>query len=92
MMKRAVRIIVSGKVQGVVFRVTTLTEAKKLDLKGFVMNLPDGDVFIEAEGKKEKVDRLIEWCKQGSQYSNVTGIRIKEIEVNNRQDFHIRYQ
>jgi acylphosphatase len=91
-MIEAYNIVVSGKVQGVFFRASTVSIARKLGLKGFVMNLPDGDVFIEAEGKKEKVDRLIEWCKQGPQYANVTGIRVKEIEVNNRQDFHIRYQ
>ncbi|RMF27840.1 MAG: acylphosphatase, partial [Cyanobacteria bacterium J083] len=64
-MKR-VKAIVSGKVQGVGFRMHTLKQAKKLNLKGYVRNLSNGNVEIVAEGEDEKVDSLINWAKSGS--------------------------
>jgi acylphosphatase len=90
-MKRAVNIIVSGKVQGVFFRASTLTEAKGLGLKGYVMNLPDGNVLIEVEGEDRKIEQLVEWCRIGPVYAHVTDVRFEEIEVRNRQNFYIRY-
>jgi acylphosphatase len=90
-MKRAVNIIVSGKVQAVFFRASTLTEAKGLGLKGYVMNLPDGNVLIEVEGEDKKIEQLVEWCRIGPVYARVTDVRVEEIEVRNRQNFYIRY-
>jgi acylphosphatase len=45
-----IKIKVFGYVQGVFFRYTTRKVARTLGLKGFVKNLPDGSVYIEAEG------------------------------------------
>ena len=43
-------ITVQGKVQGVWFRDSTMKEAKRLGINGFVRNEPDGSVYVEAEG------------------------------------------
>ncbi|MBK7888769.1 MAG: acylphosphatase [Bacteroidetes bacterium] len=51
----AVRIIVTGKVQGVFFRQSALSKALDLKLRGFVMNQPDGSVLIEAIGEEENI-------------------------------------
>jgi acylphosphatase len=40
---------VKGRVQGVVFRYSTLREARRLGICGFVRNMPDGTVYIEAK-------------------------------------------
>jgi len=74
-MKRA-HIWVSGKVQGVWFRASTVDVATKLKLKGWVRNLPDGRVEIVAEGKKEALDRLIEWCHEGPPLAIVDDVEI----------------
>lgn len=49
----------SGHVQGVGFRFTTLQVAKEFDVAGFVTNLPDGRVKLEAEGKAADVTAFI---------------------------------
>jgi acylphosphatase len=49
----------SGHVQGVGFRFTTLQVAREFDVAGFVINLPDGRVRLEAEGKAEHVAAFI---------------------------------
>ena len=49
----------TGRVQGVGFRYTTLQIAKEFEVAGFVANLPDGRVHLEAEGRAEEVAGFI---------------------------------
>lgn len=71
------KIWVSGRVQGVFFRSQTKSQADKLDLTGWVRNLPNGYVEIVACGKEENLKKLIQWCKRGS-----TLAKVEKIEVN----------
>lgn len=48
-----------GRVQGVGFRYAALQVAREFDVAGFVQNLPDGRVLLEAEGKSEDLDRFV---------------------------------
>jgi acylphosphatase len=50
----------SGRVQGVGFRYATLQVAKEFDVAGFVRNLVDGRVHLEAEGEFAEVARFID--------------------------------
>ncbi|MBW1615323.1 MAG: acylphosphatase [Deltaproteobacteria bacterium] len=76
-MTQRVKLYVTGKVQGVYFRVYTKEEANRLGLTGTVKNLEDGGVEIIAEGKKEKLDKLIEWTKTGSPNAKTENVSIK---------------
>jgi acylphosphatase len=49
----------TGHVQGVGFRYTALQVAKEFEVAGFVMNLPDGRVQLEAEGRERDVVAFI---------------------------------
>jgi acylphosphatase len=49
----------TGRVQGVGFRYAALQAAKEFEVSGFVTNLPDGRVHLEAEGTPEEVDAFI---------------------------------
>jgi acylphosphatase len=72
-------LIVEGRVQGVFFRDTTRREAVGLGLRGWVKNLPDGSVEVVAEGPRDKVDQLVQWCQHGPSYARVTRVhRIDE--------------
>jgi acylphosphatase len=74
-------IIVTGKVQGVFFRVYTQKKAQELGLSGTVENKSNGDVYIEAEGEEQKLKELSEWCKTGSPDSEVDEVIVEEKEV-----------
>jgi len=50
----------SGRVQGVGFRYATLQVAKEFEVAGFVANLTDGRVQLEAEGRKEEVNAFVD--------------------------------
>ena len=62
---KKVRAIVSGKVQGVGYRMSTLAKARQLGVYGTVRNLNNGNVEIVAVGKEGVVDALIDWARYG---------------------------
>lgn len=67
-------ILVSGTVQGVCYRSNTQEQAKKLGLTGWVKNLPDGNVEIVAEGEREKLEQLLDYCWHGPEGAKVSDI------------------
>ena len=71
-----VRVRVSGRVQGVAFRASAADEAERLGVGGFVRNLWDGSVEIEAEGEREQVESLVRWCRRGP-----PGARVDEAKI-----------
>ncbi len=67
----SVHAIVYGRVQGVFFRSFVEEQAQYLDLKGYVRNLPSGDVEVVAEGERERVEKLVEYLKVGPPVARV---------------------
>nr|WP_300002953.1 acylphosphatase [Tissierella sp.] len=57
------RLVFKGKVQNVGFRLETYTMAQRLELKGWVRNLENGDVEAQVQGEEEKISYLIEHLK-----------------------------
>lgn len=56
---------ITGEVQGVGYRAAAYWTARKLHVGGFVMNEPDGSVYLEAEGDREALEALLAWCRKG---------------------------
>jgi acylphosphatase len=65
---------ISGQVQGVFFRDSTRQKAEKLNLAGWVKNLPDGKVEAVFEGPSEKVREMVRWCEEGPQHASVENV------------------
>jgi acylphosphatase len=84
-------ILVSGRVQGVGFRAASRKQARYLQLNGWVENLTDGTVRIRVSGEMEQCTRFISWCREGSAYSWVEGIDIREITPEHLGPFRIVY-
>lgn len=74
--KSRARCLISGRVQGVAYRAHAREVAAGLGLLGYVRNLPDGRVEVVAEGSREAVVRLIEWCKDGPAFARVDGVEV----------------
>jgi len=64
-------------VQGVYFRASTVAQARKLGVTGWVMNCSDGSVEVVAEGEKSEIDALIAWCRQGPPGAHVTLLDVR---------------
>ena len=72
----SVRLRITGRVQGVYYRASTVQQAQILGLSGWVMNCPDGAVEALAEGSKAKLEEFIAWCHQGPR-----GARVAQVDV-----------
>lgn len=57
--------IISGRVQGVFFRLETQRAAERIGVTGWVRNRRDGTVEALFEGPAENVDAILDWCRQG---------------------------
>lgn len=70
------RVVVTGRVQGVFFRVTCAERARGLGLGGRVGNLPDGSVEAVFEGSETAVGAMVDWCRTGPPLSRVEHVEV----------------
>ena len=68
--------IISGRVQGVFFRMETKQAADRLGVFGWVRNRRDGTVEALFEGDRDRVDAVVEWCKEGPGHAQVSDIKL----------------
>ncbi|MGZ4457245.1 MAG: acylphosphatase [Nocardioides sp.] len=90
-MTTAVDVVVTGRVQGVSFRLYAEEEARRLGVAGWVRNEPDGSVAGHFEGDADAVDALVAWCRQGSPYAAVRGVDVRPSAVAGDSGFGVRY-
>ena len=89
-MRRCIHFLVSGRVQGVFFRLHTRQQAQRCKLTGWVRNLPDGRVEGVASGEENGLDTFREWLQQGPDLARVTGVEIEELEHGEFDGFIIK--
>jgi len=90
--KICVRAIISGRVQGVFFRMETRKAAQRIGVFGWVKNKEDGTVEALFEGDKERVDSVLEWCRKGPPLSEVKKVSLgREKFTGNYNSFDITY-
>ena len=70
----ALRVVISGHVQGVSYRWHTVQQARALGLAGTVRNEHDGTVHAHVQGAGEAVERLIGWMRRGPSAARVTAV------------------
>ncbi len=78
-----VHIFISGKVQGVYFRQNTTYKAEELNIMGWIRNLRDGRVEAVFEGKRENIDKLLDWCNNGPKNAIVKDMQIIDEDFKN---------
>lgn len=82
--------LVSGQVQGVFFRTSTETTARRLGLGGWVRNLPDGKVEVVACGAEAKLKELEQWLWQGPPHARVAQVTVQETAPQAFTGFSVR--
>ena len=90
-MKAGQSIIVKGRVQGVFFRASTMVEAQKRGIRGWVKNLSDGTVAIEVFGDFHLLNELVQWCKVGPDSAVVEEVFVSEIVYQQLDRFETRH-
>lgn len=75
-MRNVLRVLISGRVQGVGFRAWAVTKATNLGLQGWVRNVKDGSVEAVFSGEHEVIQQMIESCKDGPEAARVEAIEV----------------
>jgi len=88
-MKR-VRIIVDGRVQGVGFRYFVSSKAREHDIKGYVRNMYDGRVEIDAEGESDNLHRFMTVCRRGPSMARVDEFIVHDVPEFGFSSFSIK--
>ena len=83
------KIHIMGRVQGVGFRWSAANEARNRNIKGYVKNLSDGSVYLEAEGSLIQLNIFVDWCKKGPAFGSVESVTIDTAPPVNYLDFRI---
>jgi acylphosphatase len=84
-----VRVVVSGRVQGVFFRAETRNRASSLGLGGWVRNRGDGTVEAVFEGDRERVESMVEWCRKGPAHADVENVDVAWEEPRGERAFSV---
>jgi len=74
----ALKCIVTGRVQGVFYRASTVEQANLLGVNGWVRNLSDGRVELVVSGEAAAVDRLVTWLWRGPPQAFVEAVTLEE--------------
>ena len=85
--RRVVR--VSGRVQGVGFRMAAAQEAERLGISGTVRNLFDGTVEADVEGPIESVEQMLAWLRSGPSSARVEGIDMQDADPRGAESFRV---
>ena len=88
-MKKSLRLLLTGAVQGMFFEQFIKENAEKLDVRGFMRKLDDGKVEIFIEADNVNVDSMFEVCKKGSQHSQIRSIEQKPERFQDFRNFKI---
>lgn len=83
---------ITGRVQGVGFRNFTQTQARRLDVTGWVRNERDGSVRMEAEGTRKALESLADAVQDGPRLAQVQAVEAKWADATGEFDaFRVRW-
>ena len=87
-----VHVIISGRVQGVCYRMETQHAAEQLGVSGWVRNRPDGRVEAVFEGDPARVNQVLQWCRKGPPLSQVSQVDVSwEAYIGEFEGFDITF-
>lgn len=89
--RKAMRLKIHGRVQGVFFRDSMRREAQQLGIAGWVRNCRDGSVEAFIQGDEADVSTMVCWAHHGPPGARVTQVDARETSTDTADGFEIRY-
>ncbi len=72
---------IHGLVQGVYYRASTVQEAQRLGLAGWVRNRRDGTVEALVAGDAGTVRHLVDWAQRGPERARVERVEVQHVPL-----------
>ena len=79
------RVCVTGKVQGVGFRFSTVRRAHELGITGWVRNQEDGSVEALLQGTPDQIDDMLSWLQVGPPRAQVNDVQVERLYTDDRR-------
>ena len=76
----AKHLTISGRVQGIGYRMTMVDEARRLGVTGWVRNRRDGKVEAVVDGDPAAVAAIVDWARRGPRGASVTDVAVEETD------------
>ena len=90
-MRKTIHCLISGRVQGVCFRMYTQQQARIYGVTGWVRNLQDGRVEVLASGEENSLKQMKQWLRKGPSMARVTHIEVDESDQSEKfEEFTVR--
>ena len=87
-----IHLVISGRVQGVMFRSFVQHHARELGVAGWARNRFSGEVEVLAEGKRADLESLLAFCREGPPYARVEDVKVQwQSATGEFKDFRITY-
>ena len=86
---RSLRVVISGRVQGVWFRAWTEQQANRHRLDGWVRNCRDGTVEALFSGRAVDVKAMLDDCSEGPPEANVTNVESRPDQAPEAKGFKV---
>jgi acylphosphatase len=83
------RVRINGRVQGVSFRDSCRREAVGRGVSGWISNRDDGAVEAVFEGRRQAVEAVIDWCRTGPAWAEVTAVELTEENPRGERGFRV---
>lgn len=90
-MTAAVDFTVTGRVQGVSFRMYAADEAERLGVAGWIRNEPDGSVAGHVEGDRAAVDAMVGWLGHGPRLAHVERVDVRDSSEEGLSGFRVSF-
>ncbi len=81
-----VKVLITGKVQGVSYRHSTVRMAHQFGLRGWVQNREDGGVEAVLQGEPDQIDRMLAWMRRGPPSARVQDVASETLNSEKRYE------
>ena len=88
-MKQCIRCLISGRVQGVFFRVSARSKAARWGITGYATNLPDGRVEVLACGESDALEAMKAWLEHGPPGARVDRVECQPVSTDVPDNFGV---
>jgi len=87
-----IHVFISGRVQKVGFRITTIYQARKIGVSGWIRNRLDNRVEMVVVGSKNKIDKMLKWLAKGPMLAKVEKLEVVSQKEINSDPFKKRFE